>query len=51
LRRHAPFIFIGILLLDRFLNIGIISKLFLYPILHIAHLFGGDNFFRLIGIM
>ncbi|MGA1791586.1 MAG: site-2 protease family protein [bacterium] len=54
IRRYAPFIFIGILLLDRFLRIGIFGRVLGYPIFFIAHLFGGDNaisLFRLIGII
>jgi len=51
MRRHAPFILIGILMLDRFLHIGIFGKILGYPIFYIAHLFGGDNFFRLLNQM
>jgi Zn-dependent protease len=53
IRRYAPFIFIGILLLDRFLQIGIFARLLGAPIYFIAHLFGGDNaiiLFKLIGM-
>ena len=53
IRQYAPFIFIGLLLLDRFLQIGIFARLLGVPIYFIAHLFGGDNaiiLFKLIGV-
>ncbi|MFC1863037.1 site-2 protease family protein [Thermodesulfobacteriota bacterium] len=51
MRRYAPYILIGIFLLDHFLKIGILSKILGYPIFSIAHLFGGDNLFRLLRLM
>ncbi|MDB9822509.1 site-2 protease family protein [Deltaproteobacteria bacterium] len=49
--RYAPFVLIGVLLLDNFLHMNILGRLLAYPILKIAHLFGGDNFYRLIGFL
>jgi len=49
MRRHAPFILIGILIMDYYLHLNILSRILTYPIYKIAYLFGGDNFYRLIG--
>ena len=49
--RYAPFILIGILLIDNFLHINILGRIFAYPIFKIAHLFGGDNLLRLLGFL
>jgi Zn-dependent protease len=49
IRRYAPFILIGILLADNYLNINIFGRLLTIPIFKLAHLFGGDNFFKLLG--
>jgi hypothetical protein len=38
-------------MLDNFMGLNIIGRLLISPILKIAHLFGGDNFYRLIGYM
>lgn len=48
MRRYAPFILISVFLLDRFLHLGIISRVLVYPIFYLGHLFGGDNFFKLL---
>ena len=48
IRRHAPFVLIGILLVDNFLHIGIIGKVIGYPIFKLAHIFAGDNFIKLL---
>ena len=45
--RYAPFVFIGILLLDRVLHVGLLARLLGYPIFFITHLFAGDNIFSL----
>lgn len=49
--RYAPFLLIGVLLLDNFLQIHILGRIFTYPILRTAHLFGGDNLFRILGLL
>jgi Zn-dependent protease len=51
IRGYAPFLLIGVLLLDNFLHLNILGRLLTYPIFRIAHLFGGDNFYRLIGYL
>ncbi|VBB44336.1 site-2 protease family protein [Desulfatiglans anilini] len=51
LRRYGPLLLIGIILLDNFAHTGIISFILLKPMFHLAHLFAGDGFFRLIGIL
>ena len=49
IRRYAPFILIGILLADNYLHLNILGRLLTYPIFKIAHLFGGDNLYRILG--
>ena len=49
--RYAPILLIGLLLMDNFLHVNIFGRIFAYPILHIAHLFGGDNFFRILVLL
>jgi Zn-dependent protease len=51
IRSYAPFILIGILILDYYLQLNILGRILNYPIIKLAHLFGGDNFYRLIGYM
>lgn len=51
IRRYTPMILIGILLLDHFAHTGILIKVLGYPIFYLAHLFGGDNFFRLLRLI
>jgi Zn-dependent protease len=51
IRGYAPFLLIGILILDNYMRLNIIGRMLIYPIFKIAHLFGGDNFYRLIGYM
>ena len=51
IRSYAPFLLIGILILDNFMGLNIIGRILISPILKIAHLFGGDNFDILIGHM
>lgn len=49
--RHGPFIILGIILLDNFANTGILSKLLIGPMLYLAHLFAGDNLYRLFQLL
>ncbi|OPX39007.1 MAG: hypothetical protein B1H11_03855 [Desulfobacteraceae bacterium 4484_190.1] len=49
--RYGPFILIGIILLDKFAHTGIISRLLIYPMFYLAHLFAGDNFIRLLHLL
>jgi Zn-dependent protease len=46
--RYTPIILLGVFLADRFLKTGIISSILQYPLIQLAHLFAGDNFFRLL---
>ena len=49
IRRYAPIVLLGILLLDHFMHLNIFGKLFSYPIIKISGFFGGENFTRLVG--
>jgi len=42
---------LGIFLADRFLKTGIISSILQYPLIQIAYLFAGDNFFKLLRVL
>jgi len=46
--RYTPMLLLGVFLADRFLKTGIISSILQYPLIQLAHLFAGDNFFRLL---
>ena len=45
--RYAPMLLLGVFLADRFLKTGVIASVLHYPLILIAHLFAGDNLFRL----
>ncbi len=49
--RYGPMIIIGIVLLDNFAHTGILNRILITPMIHLAHLFAGNNLFRLLGIM
>lgn len=49
IRRYAPMIFLGILLLDHFMHLNMIGELFSIPIRKISGLLGGENFLKLTG--
>jgi len=49
--RYAPMLLLGVFLADRFLKTGIISSILQYPLIQIAHLFAGDNLFRLLRVL
>jgi Zn-dependent protease len=51
IRGYAPFILIGILILDYYLQLNILGRVLNYPIMKLARLFGGDNFDILMGPM
>jgi len=44
-RRYAPFILIGVLLMDRFLHTGLISKILWYPLSHLTNFIMGQKIF------
>lgn len=43
-RRHAPAVFMGFLIIDYFFKLHIFSKILSYPLFEIAELFSGKNF-------
>jgi Zn-dependent protease len=47
-RRYGPFLLLGIILLDNFAHTGIVQSVLLTPLITLAHLFAGDNLFRVI---
>ncbi len=49
--RYTPFLLIGILVMENAFHIHVFAKVFTHPILYVSHLFGGDNLFRLLGIL
>ena len=51
LGRYGPLILLGIVMLDNFAHTGIISRVLIGPMFHLAHLFAGDNFFRLLPLL
>jgi Zn-dependent protease len=51
LARYAPMLLLGVFLADRFLKTGIISSILQYPLIQIAYLFAGDNFFKLLRVL
>ena len=46
--RYGPLVLIGIIMLDNFAGTRILNRILLYPMLHLAHLFAGDNLFSLL---
>jgi Zn-dependent protease len=49
--RYGPIIILAVVLLDNFAHTGILGRILVSPILHIAHLFAGDNLFRLLRML
>jgi Zn-dependent protease len=47
-RRYGPILLIGIVMLDNFAHTGILQRILIGPMFYLAHLFAGDNLFRLI---
>lgn len=47
--RYAPMVFLGVLLLDHFMNLNIFGKLFSTPIIEISKLLGGKHFSKVTG--
>ncbi len=47
-RRYVPVILLGALVVDRFLNLNILSTIIGTPIFEVARLFGGENFTKLL---
>ena len=51
IERYAPIVLVSIFLADQFLHLGIFSRLLGYPIFYLAHLFAGDNLFKLLRLL
>ena len=49
--RYGPMVILGIVLLDNFAHTGIISRILIGPMFHLAHFFAGDNFLRLLPLL
>ena len=49
--RYGPMVILGIVLLDNFAHTGIISRILIGPMIYLAHLFAGDNIFRLLRLL
>ncbi|MBK5099990.1 MAG: site-2 protease family protein [Desulfobacteraceae bacterium] len=49
--RYGPMVLIGIIMLDNFAHTGIIGRILIGPMFHLAHLFAGDNLFRLLPLL
>jgi Zn-dependent protease len=49
--RYGPLFFLGILMADSFLEIGLLGRVLAYPLLHLAYLFGGNNFLGVLSVM
>jgi Zn-dependent protease len=49
--RYGPLVLIGIVMLDNYAHTGIISRILIGPMFHLAYLFAGDNFLRLLPLL
>jgi Zn-dependent protease len=49
--RYGPMVLIGIIMLDNFAHTGIIGRILIGPMFHLAHLFAGDNLLRLLPLL
>ncbi len=49
-RRYVPIILLGLLVVDRYLDLNILNTIIGYPIFKIAELFGGENFIKLLRV-
>ena len=49
--RYGPILLLGIVMLDNFAHTGIISRILIGPMFHLAHLFAGDNFLLLLPLL
>jgi Zn-dependent protease len=45
--RYSPFILLAIILMDNFADTGILRAILIGPMNYLAHIFAGENFFRL----
>jgi len=49
--RYGPIVLILIILLDNYAHTGILSRILIYPMFHLGHLFAGDNLWKLIPLL
>jgi Zn-dependent protease len=49
--RYGPLLLIGIIMLDNVAGTGILNRILVYPMFRLAHLFAGDNLFKLLGLL
>ena len=49
--RYGPIIILVVVMLDNFAHTGIISRILIGPMFQLAHLFAGDNLFRLFPLL
>ena len=49
--RYGPMFLIGIILLDNFAHTGILNRILIIPMFYLAHLFAGDNLFRILNVL
>jgi Zn-dependent protease len=49
--RYGPIVLIGIILLDNFARTGILNRILITPMFYLAHLFAGDNLFRILNVL
>ncbi|RLB41557.1 MAG: site-2 protease family protein [Deltaproteobacteria bacterium] len=49
--RYGPIAIIAVVLLDNYARTGILNAILIYPMFHLAHLFAGDNLWRLLTLL
>ena len=49
--RFGPLIILGVVILDNFAHTGIIARVLIYPMITLAKVFGGENFFQLLPLL
>jgi len=49
--RYGPIAIITVVLLDNYARTGILNAILIYPLFHLAHLFAGDNLWRLLTLL
>jgi Zn-dependent protease len=49
--RFGPFLLLGIIMLDNFAHTRILDRVLVYPMVSLAHLFAGNDLFRLLRLL
>jgi len=49
--RYGPLLLLGIIMLDNFARTGILNRILIGPMIYLAHLFAGDNLFKILRLM